>query len=404
MLTKDNPNGRICVLGGGLAGCATAYFLSRMGRRVAVLERRNIASGAAGRNGGMIMKIDGRDTRPEPILLRWKYARENDRMLDAFSAELNTDIEVWRRGSLDLACTDQEADLLRRITRMQKEETGDEEIEYLDRRQLAHVSPPLDGTVVVGARYRPSDGCLNPYKLTTALARQARRLGAVILTHTAAREIIVRDNRVVGVRTEQGEIETDCVVNAMNGWAAGLTPDVPIVPLRSLAVLTEPLPPVPALTFEAELNMKIVYGATQTKRGNLLVGGPPEAPATFDGQYNEDVSRREFLMNTDVLAKLMPVFRGVSVIRAWAGAMGNTPDGLPCVGPHPTIRGLYMAAGYPNGMSYAPVTARLLAELIVEGQSSIDLEALSPARFKGQVYRWPERYDYTVLAEYLNRR
>ena len=65
--------------------------------------------------------------------------------------------------------------------------------------------------------------------------------------------------------------------------------------------------------------------------------------------------------------------------------------------------GLYVAAGYSNGMSWAPVTSRLLAELIVDGGTSIPLGPLDPQRFAGKSYDWPQTYDYTVLAEYLGR-
>ena len=139
----------------------------------------------------------------------------------------------------------------------------------------------------LGARYRPSDGCLFPLKLAHALAREAVRMGCEVRTWTKAEQIVLQGGRVAGVRTAGGLLEAEVVVNAANGWAAYLTPELPIIPLRSLAVITEPAPPVPALTFEAELDSKIIYGCTQTKRGNLLVGGPPEFTTTREGQFNE---------------------------------------------------------------------------------------------------------------------
>ncbi len=393
---------RVIVIGGGLVGCGLAYQLAKRGEKVLLLESRNLVSGASGRNGGMIMKIDGRDSKASEIAKRWLYVSENDRMLDAFPAELDVDIGLLRRGSLDIATSEAEVELLRRLVRMQREELGDEEIRYLDHGALKELSPVLSDRCL-GARYRPSDGCLFPLKLAYALAREAVRMGAEIRTWTKVEQILLQSGRVAGVRTSEGILEAEAVVNAANGWAGYLTPELPIIPLRSLAVITEPAPPVPAMTFEAELDSKIVYGCTQTKRGNLLVGGPPEFTATREGQFNEEVSFREMLVNAAVLPRMFPALACLSVIRAWSGAMGITPDGLPCVGRVLPYEGLYVAAGYSNGMSWAPVTSRLLAELIVEGGSSIPLDHLDPQRFAGKSYDWPQTYDYTVLAEYLGR-
>ena len=109
------------------------------------------------------------------------------------------------------------------------------------------------------------------------------------------------------------------------------------------------------------------------------------------------------LVNASILTTMFPALASVNVIRAWSGAMGITPDGLPCVGKLGDIAGLYVAAGYSNGMSWAPITSRLLAELIVENASSISLDPLDPQRFAGRRYQWPDTYDYTVIAEYLGR-
>lgn len=390
------------VIGGGLAGCSLAYHLSRRGRRVLLFERRNIASGATGRCGGMVMKIDGRDTDPNEIAKRWRYVAENDRMLDAFERELEADFGLWRRGSLDIALEDDEADVLRDIVRLQQDILGDAEIQWLEGRDLTRLSPVLSDKVV-GARYRPSDGCLDPFKLSHSLLRRAVRQGTEVHARTTVEEILIENGSVVGVRADGRTYPADTVINATNGWAARLTPELPIVPLRSLAVITEPAPPVPALTFEAELHAKIVYGCTQTKRGNLLIGGPPEKAASITGQFDETVSLGELRVNTAVLTELFPPLADLHVIRAWAGAMGITPDGMPCVGPVPGYEGLYCCAGFPNGMSYVPICARLLAEHLVDGESSLPLTPLDPGRFAGRHFDWPETYDYTILAEVLGR-
>lgn len=348
------------------------------------------------------MKIDGRDTDPEAILRRMPYVRENDILLSRLSEKFQDDFGIRRGGSLDIAVTDEEVETIRELVRMQREDTGDDEIQFLNPAELRRVSPFLSSNCLA-ARYRPSDGSLFPFQLIRALSFHIRERGAVIEQWTKVEEIISRDGNVEGVRTAKGVVESDCIVVATNGWTKYLLPDLPIMPLRSLAVLTEPMPPVPVFTFEAELNGKIVYGCTQTARGNLLVGGPPEKPASPEEQFDEDVSYSEVGVNSAVIPEIFPPLKRLHILRAWAGTMGITPDGLPCVGKTGGGNGLYVAAGYSNGMSWGVVTGKLLAELITHGEASIPLNTLDPNRFRNQNIRWPDTYDYTVLADFLGR-
>ena len=116
---------------------------------------------------------------------------------------------------------------------MQREELGDTETRLLEKKELKKLSPVL-GDKVKGARYRPSDGCLDPFKLTHAMLGKAIENGADVHIWTNVEEILFKDHTVTGVRTDSGVIESGTVINATNGWAAFLTPDIPVIPLRSL--------------------------------------------------------------------------------------------------------------------------------------------------------------------------
>ncbi|MBM4049437.1 MAG: FAD-binding oxidoreductase, partial [Planctomycetes bacterium] len=100
----------VVVVGGGICGCSTAYHLAKAGKRVALLEARNIASGASGRNGGQVIQLDGRDTDADGIMNRLRYSRENNRMLRRFPAELGMEFEHVQIGSLDVASSEEEWD------------------------------------------------------------------------------------------------------------------------------------------------------------------------------------------------------------------------------------------------------------------------------------------------------
>ena len=390
------------VVGGGIVGTAIASWLAGAGRRVVLFERRALASGASGRNGGMLMQVDGRDSDADAILTRLRYARANVEILNSLQARSGVDITLRHCGSLDVATTDEEVELLRGLARFQHD-IGDTEIQYLEGSALRRVSPVM-ADLALAARFRPSDGWVDPFLIVRAYARLALRHRARILTHMPVDEIVRSGSEVVGVRVGDVVHRAPVVVNATNGWAARLTPELPIVPLRSLAVLTEPVPPVQALTFEAELWGQVVYGATQTAAGNLLVGGPPEDAATRDGQFQERTSFFEVVQNTDVLAELFPTFGKLSVVRAWSGAMGITPDGLPCVGQVPGVDGLFVCAGFPNGMAFTSIMAKITADLILGQEPALPLGPYDAQRYANVHVDWPDRYNYTVLADFLARR
>jgi glycine/D-amino acid oxidase-like deaminating enzyme len=210
-------------------------------------------------------------------------------------------------------------------------------------------------------------------------------------------EIVLQGEAVAGVRTG-GLLEAEVVVNAP---AAGprISPAAADHPLRSLAVITD-RPLRCRRSPSGGAGLKIVYGCTQTKRATCWWAAP--GVRRHGRAVREEVSLREMLVNASVIPRMFPQLACLSVIGPGRERWGS-PDGLPCVGWVPPYKGLYVAAGYSNGMSWAPVTSRLLAELIVEGDTSIALDHLDPRRFAGKSYSWPRAYDYTVLAEYLGR-
>ncbi len=403
MPTPSNPiHTDAIVIGGGIVCSAIAYWLAEAGWEVALFERRALASGASGRNGGMLMQVDGRDSDADAILTRLKYAHANVDILKSLPSKSGVDIRMRHCGSLDVATNDEEVDLLRELVEFQHG-IGDMEIEFLQGESLRRVSPVMSD-LALAARFRPSDGWVDPFFIVRAYAVLAQRHGARILTHSPVDEIVMDGDRALGVSAGGVVHEAPIVVNATNGWAARLTPEMPIIPLRSIAVLTEAVPPVPALTFEAELWNQVVYGATQTAAGNLLVGGPPEAAATVDGQFIETTSFFEVVQNTAVLTELFPDFAKLAIIRSWSGAMGITPDGLPAVGRVPGRQGLYVCAGFPNGMAFTSIMAKLCAQAILGREPTLPLGPYDAQRFAGVKVGWPERYNYTVLADFLARR
>ena len=392
----------IVVIGAGLMGCSIAYHLSKEKKHVVILEKRNIASGASGRNGGQVIQLEGRDKNPDTIKARLAITKENNRLLKKIEKELNFNLEYQRIGSLDIALNQNEWNDIKETVRIQKR-AGDSEIELLTKKETLDICPLLTDNVF-GARYRESDGTINPFFLTHGFAFNAMKNGVKIFTGTRAKKIIRNNKRIEGIELENGaRINAEIVVNATNAWSYFLCPEIDILPLRQVAVVTEPVAKLPVYPMEAFIDGDAIFTTTQTRSGNLVAGGLKTQARKRAMHYDETVDPVEIAGSSAIFKKIFKGLDDVCIIRSWSGTMAVTGDCLPCVGRYPETENLYIAAGFLNGMAYGPIIGKLLAELIVYKNTSIPIDIFSPERFYKKNIGWPEFYNYTVLAEFFER-
>jgi sarcosine oxidase subunit beta len=398
---KTRRTADVVVIGGGAVGTSAAYHLAKRGKKVALCEMRGIASGATGRCGGMVVHCYGREVNIHKTDLRLMYTRENTRLMREYEKSFEIEFHFRQMGCLDIAIDEKEFDGLKELLKIQRSK-GDTEIQLLDRKQTLEVMPNLNPDLIFGSRLRPSDGNLNPFRLARAQAWEAQKLGADILTHTPVKEVLVSGGEVRGVRTATGVIEAEHVVNAANGWAHQLTEGIETIPVRELAMVTERLPDLPPQPFEMLCNGDFAYGATQHTSGNYNLGGPgPARPPLFD-YYDERIYPDEVFRVMSYIGDIFPQLAEVSVIRSWVGTMGFTPDAMPSIGPMPGVKGLFVAAGFADGMAWAAVTGKLAAEHICDGKTSLPIDTLDPGRFIGKPkVKWPQPYDLTVCHDFL---
>lgn len=403
-MSTRNRKTDVVVIGGGAVGTSAAYHLSKRGKKVVLCEKGNLAGGASGRCGGMVVHCYGRELNIEKTDQRLMYARANTRIMKEYATSFEIDFEFRQVGCLDIAITEQEFEELKNLVDIQRS-LGDEEIELLDKKQTLDVMPNLNKNLVAGSRLRGSDGNLNPFKLTRAQALEASKLGAEIHTHTPVKEILVSKGEVQGVRLQDSVIAAPYVVNAVNAWAGQLTPDLEIIPVRELAMVTECLPPLPPQPFEMLCLGDFAYGATQTASGNYNLGGPgPPRPPDYD-YYDEQIYPDEVFRVMSYIGVVFPSLAEVAVIRSWVGTFAFTPDGLPSIGPMPGCKGLVVIAGFTDGMSWAAISGKLAAEYICDNRTTLPIELLNPGRFVGKPkIRWPQPYDLTVCHDYLTGR
>jgi sarcosine oxidase, subunit beta len=375
----------VVIIGGGVAGCSAAYHLSKRGKHVALLEMRGICSGASGRNGGMTGGGSSMHTRVGQAVYR--LTSENLRLIkEELPGDLGDDFALRMTGSVDIATNEEQWQHLEHTVRAMRDAGA--EATLVDRYELQQLMPVADS--VLGARYSRNGGHLWPFSLVYALANGARNHGAEIHPWTPATGILTANGRVTGVATQRGTIETDTVVIATNAWTPTILPDLPdgaVVPARGQILVTQPVGPVLPLTFGTNFDKE--YGR-QTATGQLLCGGFRRLDEDEGlGHYAEKVTPAVLAGIAGCLASIFPKVRNVRVVRAWAGIMGFTADGLPLIGPYDAAQGMFVSAGYNGGgFSWAVAAGKVISQLVSDGASTFDIEPFDPNRFARGGVAW----------------
>lgn len=383
---KEKAN--IAVIGGGLIGSAICYFLSQRTRDIVLVEAEDLGAGASGACDGLTFT---QTKLPGPHL---KLALRSIGLYEELEAIFGEEIELERCGGLVVAETEAEWEALKEAARTFRSFGGN--VEILSGKELIDLEPALNPNLI-GASFSPIDGQVNPLALNFALARVAKENGVDVRLFWKVRTL-ERDKRkgCYSLKGEKGEIEADKVV-----VAAGVeTPlllepfglDIPIIPRRGQILVTEMAPRIlfRPLISASYLGAKFACGREekgeidlglsieQTKAGNFLIGSTREFV---------DLDKRPTWQAMKLLAsraqRMLPHLKDLSVIRAFAGLRPYTPDGLPVLGEVPGLAGLYIASGHEgDGVMLAPITGKLLAELLLEGKVSFDLTPFAVSRFQ----------------------
>lgn len=378
----------VVVIGAGVAGCSVAYQLAQRGKQVVVLDKRGICSGASGRNGGMTG--GGSSMHAQSPVGRAVYAltSENLRMLkEDLARELRDDFSLRLPGTLDVATTEEQYEHLAASVQGQQERGS--EVELLDPAQVRELVPVVSDHIL-GAKFARNGGHLWPFQLVHALANGVRRTGTRFITHTPATQLLQRNGAIEGVETVSGTIAAETVVVAANAWTPELLPDLPpgaLVPARGQILVTQPVGLVLPHPFGTNFDKE--YGR-QTATGQILCGGFRRLDIDEGlGHYEERVTPPVLAGIASCLTSLFPAIGSMRVVRAWAGVMGFTADGLPLIGSYGGVRGLYVAAGFNGGgFSWTAATGKALAQLICQGVAAFDLTPFDPNRFAAGAVTW----------------
>jgi glycine oxidase len=360
----------VLVVGGGVIGCAIAYYLAKASVAVDVLERREIGGEASGAAAGMLIHLD--DALPSDSFR--DLCRASVEMFPALVGDLQEetgiDVEYLTTGMLVVADTEERARGLRELVRLSR--AFSPTLEWVEGEVLRRLEPALSPGLA-GAVYSADEHHVNPGRLTQALARAAAAQGATLHLGECVTGLLTRGDRVVGVRAAS-RIAADHVVLAAGPWTRMLGEklgvDAPTRPMRGQM-----------LAYRSSLVRNMVWGVDGylvPKAGGFLFAG-----ATIeDVGFRPRTTERGLASMRRMACSLVPALRYAEVSSAWAALRPGSPDGLPILGPVPGWQGLTVASGhFRNGILLAPVTGQLIARSILDGRPSDALAPFSPARF-----------------------
>jgi glycine/D-amino acid oxidase-like deaminating enzyme len=369
------------VIGGGLAGCTTAYYLAADGVAVTLLEQGDLNSAASGNNAGSLHA----QIPHEPFLeLGEAWARAFAPALPFFAESislwrgagtaLGVDLEVSLDGGLLVAADDQQMRFIE--AKAAVERAAGLPIELLDAGELRKRAPYIAAKMIGGALC-PIEGKADPLVAAPAFAAAAEKHGAIILRGQRVMGI-QRNGSQFEVRTEDRVHSAARVVNAAGidaGRVAammGATIDIQAFPIQ-LSVTEPAAPLIKHLLYSARdrLTMK------QTRNGSILIGGG--WPATLDAQGRPQVSAQSLSRNLAVALEVVPAIAPINIVRTWAAIVNGTDSWRPLLGEMPEVPGFFLNYVPWMGFTGGPAGGRIIASLVQGKPAPVDFD-LSPFR------------------------
>jgi len=368
----------VVIVGGGVVGASVAYHLASMGCTDVVLVEKEpgLGMGSTGRSVGGIRQQFSTSTNIQLSLASVEKFRR-------FTEELDSLAQFHWVGYLFLSSSEESLATFRRNVALQHS-MGLTEVELLTPEEARDLVPQLRVEDLVGATFCPTDGFGDPYEVCQGYANAARRLGVQILLDREVVDIRVGRGQVRAVVTDRGEIATRWVVDAAGPYSAvvarmaGL--EVPIEPYRRMVFVTEPFDGLPP-TFPMVIDFDPSFYFRREGPGIMFGMTDKDEPSSF----NTAVEWGFLEKLVDQVLRRVPVLADAGVMRGWAGLYDTTPDANPILGPIPGVEGFLCAAGFSgHGFMHSPMTGQLIAELITEGRTSIDISSLSIERFAAE--------------------
>ena len=379
---------QIVIIGGGIFGTSIAYHLAKAGcTDVVLVEKGELTSGTTFHSVGLVSQF-----RTSPAVM--KVMNYTINLYNELAQGEGGDSLGWHTvGSLRLASSKD------RLKALQREVSRANAIgltaDIISPAEVLKIYPDLSDQSLYGAVYVPDDGHIDPSGITYEFARLARIMGVKIYTNVRVTAIELSATRqVTKVITDHGNIKTESVVNAAGQWSPRIGEmvgvHIPIVPMMNQYLTTKPIEghELPTKTPVIRDPDNLFYCREDV--GSFLFGGfeTNPKPWSVDGvawTFTQELLPGEWEMFEDIMAGAMrriPILQEAEAIELINGPDAFTPDGYYALGPVPGLKGFYVAAGgSDNGIAGGGGVGKLMAEWILEGETSIDTHEMNVKRF-----------------------
>lgn len=368
----------VIIVGGGVVGCAAAYYLAKKGvKDVIVLEAsESIGHGGSSRNGGGVRQ-SGRDVRELPYAI---YAVQN--MWPTLSEELGMDVEYYQKGNLRLGKT--EAHLKKLNALAANANKAGVTVHMVDGKEVKELCPYLSDEII-GASWCPTDGHANPLLTTLAYYRRALNMGVRFFTKAEVKELKKVKGKLRKVVLASGEVfEAETVIVAA-GYesryiARTVGVDVPMTRYFEEALVTEMQPHMFDImlgTADADF-----YGH-QAKHGSFVFGSESGLEEAIDmAPSNLQTSALTLSAGCRAIMGYIPLLKDAKIVRTWGGWLDMCYDGVPVIDKIEEVPGLILACGFTgHGFGTAPSVGLMLAQMALGEETIVDISALRYNRF-----------------------
>jgi sarcosine oxidase subunit beta len=363
----------IVIIGAGAIGASIAYQLGRRGARdVVVLERDAVGAGSTSKAAGGIRVQFATRVEIELSLRAIAFFKR-------FEDEMGVPCDFHQEGYLFVVTDEPTLARFRENVALQRSMGADVQVIAPD--DARALVPALNVDDALAAVWGPTDGHASPNDVVQAYAAQARARGVRIVEETPVTGIVVERGRVAGVLTPAGTVATRLVVNAAGPWAplvgrmAGL--ELPVDPRRRHIFVTDAFDgirhPMPLVTDTGS------GFYCRSEQGAILMS-PGDIGATTEYEAQVDWAMLEVAVEKAM--RRIPALEGAQVRHAWAGLRPLTPDGRAILDWAPGVEGLYLAVGFcGHGFQHSPGVGETVAEVLLDGRSTLDIHDLRLGRF-----------------------
>ena len=368
---------RVAIIGAGVIGLSIAWRLAQRHVAVTVFDKGAAGAGASHAAAGMLAASAEAEPGEQPLVT---LGRQSQALWPAFAAELEQasgiSVDLREEGTLLVALTaDDQARLSHDLAFQQ---TLKLPLGWISAAEARRREPHL-GPQIAGAVFSPNDHQVDNRKVVAALRVAAERAGAVIREHTAVERVRTTGGNVTGVGLADGSFfEADVVVMAAGAWSRqieGLAPELrpPVRPVKGQIVALQMDPAAPLIR-----HVIWAPNAYMVPRndGRLLLGATVEEKG-----FDASLTAGAVLSLMEGAWRAVPAIEELPIAEMWVGHRPGSRDDAPILGPAP-VRGLIYATGhYRNGILLTPITAEMIARLVLEDIVDPAIEPFGIGRF-----------------------